>query len=272
MTTVGSVCQRPITGRRKGFTLVELLAVIAVIAVLAALSAGAGTIAFRKARNAKCQSNLKQLGIALASYVGGRGHFPGSTNPEQFEDRTNAWSWPHSLEREMTGSDEFIPPRFRGDMKGTVWDCPGNVYVRNWPFAYGYNVTGMTSGLDQPPLGLGGKIRTFHMVGVPDPPQVPVSEGDIANPSRMIALGDGASGWGDGSIWYSMNIARERPWADLKYYTAFNTSRHQGRLNVEFVDGHVESAPLRQLFVDTIDEGMSVWNRDNLPHRERLPK
>lgn len=262
--------QRPTTIRREGFTLVELLSVIAVIAALATLSAGAGVVALRKARNAKCQSNLKQLGIALASYAGGRGHFPGWTNPEQVEDRTNAWLWCHSLEREMTSSDEHIPSKFRGDLKGSVWDCPSTDNVRDTLMVdYGYNVWGMTSSMDQKPLGLGGKIRGAPIFD-PVPPQLQVSEGDVTSPSRMIALGDGASGWGDGFMWTTDSIARQRPPSERQLLTPFEPSRHQRRVNVEFVDGHVETASLRWLFVDAIDEGMSVWNRDHLPHRERL--
>ena len=267
-----SVRQSTAAARRYGFTLVELLAVTAVIAVLVALSAGASLTALRRARNARCQNNLKQLGIALASYVGGKGHFPGWTNPEPFGDRTNAWLWCHSLEREMTGSDEHIPARFKADLRGSVWDCPGTADGQDkFPVDYGYNLWGVTSGLDQMPLGLGGKIRVPSIVGRPaPPPQVPVSEGDVVSPSRMIALGDGASGWGDGFIWDSTSIGRQRARVERGRLKPFNRSRHQERVNVEFVDGHVESATLRWLFVDATDEGIGVWNRDNLPHRERL--
>jgi prepilin-type processing-associated H-X9-DG protein/prepilin-type N-terminal cleavage/methylation domain-containing protein len=46
------------------------------------------------------------------------------------------------------------------------------------------------------------------------------------------------------------------------------SSRHQGKANVVFCDGHVESLPLQFLFEDTSDEALSRWNRDHLPHRE----
>jgi hypothetical protein len=35
-------------------------------------------------------------------------------------------------------------------------------------------------------------------------------------------------------------------------------------------DGHVESPTLKFLFADTSDEALSRWNRDHLPHREKL--
>jgi prepilin-type processing-associated H-X9-DG protein len=45
---------------------------------------------------------------------------------------------------------------------------------------------------------------------------------------------------------------------------------HQGKANVVFCDGHVESPTLPFLFADTSDAALSRWNRDHLPHREKL--
>jgi prepilin-type N-terminal cleavage/methylation domain-containing protein len=56
-------------GRNPGFTLVELLTVIAIIAVLATLLMTALTSAKRKARQAACTSNLRQISLALNMYL-----------------------------------------------------------------------------------------------------------------------------------------------------------------------------------------------------------
>ena len=47
-------------------------------------------------------------------------------------------------------------------------------------------------------------------------------------------------------------------------------ARHQGKANVVFCDGHVESPTMQFLFTDTSDAALSRWNRDHQPHRERL--
>ena len=47
-------------------------------------------------------------------------------------------------------------------------------------------------------------------------------------------------------------------------------ARHQGRVNVLFFDGHVESPTLEYVFEDTSDAALVRWNRDRQPHRDRL--
>lgn len=54
---------------KKGFTLIELLVVIAIIGILAAILFPVFARAREQARKAACQSNLKQIGLAIAQYA-----------------------------------------------------------------------------------------------------------------------------------------------------------------------------------------------------------
>jgi len=54
---------------RKGFTLIELLVVIAIIAILAAILFPVFARAREKARQASCQSNLKQMALGVLMYA-----------------------------------------------------------------------------------------------------------------------------------------------------------------------------------------------------------
>ena len=72
----------------RGFTLVELLAVIAIIGVLVALLLPAVQAARESARRVACTNNLKQMGLAMSTFVDANGRLPKLMD---YDYRTTAW-------------------------------------------------------------------------------------------------------------------------------------------------------------------------------------
>ena len=70
--------------RNRGFTLVELLVVIAVIGVLVGMLLPAVQMVRESARRVECMNNLKQLGLAVHNYEGGKKQFPPARAADEF--------------------------------------------------------------------------------------------------------------------------------------------------------------------------------------------
>lgn len=246
-----------------GFTLIELLTVIAIIGVLAALLLAALTRGVALARRTHCASNVRQLGQALQMFVGDKHAYPLAVDPGSAEGGV----WRGAV---ISGLGDSLPISQNYFQRG-VWKCPSAERPAGFPremaySSYSYNAYGFCNQADTNAFGLGGHC-VWKGSRLPAPA---VSASEVVNPSEMMALGDSfAGGQGvivDGSRWA---FQRTDGLTDFQGSTKRSYSRHQGKANVVFCDGHVESPKLQLLFEDTSDEALSRWNRDHQPHRER---
>ena len=257
---------------RDGFSLTELLVVIAIIVILAALLLVGVSRAKGKAQHIQCVNNVRQLGQAMQLFISQYNAYPLRINSGYWKGTgtENFTSWNAALENEMSS---HFPREGWSEPKG-VWHCPTAERPSDFPAdrgfqEYGYNGNGLSSIFGTNALGLGGH-RPDKGSYAP-----PVIESEIAAPSEMMAIGDGFHG-GSGVVQDGAGLWRGDLWRDLDAEANLRSNRrsalrHQGKANVVFCDGHVESPTLKFLFEDTTDAALVRWNRDHLPHRERLP-
>ncbi len=255
------------------FALVEVLAVIAVIAILAALLLAAISQAKGKALRIQCVNNLHQLGLTLQQFVGDNQAYPLGVNNKYLKGGypDHQTGWDTALQGMLNRADPARNPKATETMSKGVWRCaaaprPSSIPAGSGYFSYGYNVYGLSTNADS--LGIGGH---YVWQNGPDKSMAPpVKDPEVANPSRMMAIGDSFMG-GDGVIvdggWI---FGRTSGLQDYYGRTKRSYTRRQGKTNVVFCDGHVESPTLKFLFEDTSDDALIRWNRDHLPHREKL--
>jgi prepilin-type processing-associated H-X9-DG protein/prepilin-type N-terminal cleavage/methylation domain-containing protein len=261
---------------RTAFTLTELLVVIAIIGTLAAIMLPALTRAMWRARLIHCVNNVRQLGLGLHQFADDNLAYPLMSHPEFNSNNivVHFNTWEESIQPQL---GKINPGWFQQN----VWTCPGvrsKGALKGGFASYGYNAFGFSAPgiqMSSKSFGLGGHTVTLmntsgHTISMPKVVNTPVKAGEVASPSEMMAIADGFEGSGDQLYAGQSLFWRESIFSGGFFNTTTVNARHQGKANVVFCDGHVESPTLKFLFEDTADAALSRWNRDHLPHRDRL--
>ena len=229
---------------RRGFTLIELLVVIAIIAILAAILFPVFARAREKARQASCQSNLKQLALGAIMYGSDydERHLPQNTSPVVGPAMGRIW-WMGLIQPYLKNLQLLSCPSNNAGWRGeAVWmggGGPGlfapcrnsaDSYIRAWD-GYGMNWYSYANNLEPaanrcPGTGDRGDLGNFAKLSAITAPAETILIGD----SPCIGVGAipcwGANQWAD-------------PGDDDSYSERPN-GRHNGGNDYSFVDGHVK--------------------------------
>ncbi len=204
--------------RRRGFTLIELLVVIAIIAILAAILFPVFARARAKARMASCQSNIRQIALAVIMYA--------DDNDETFPIMYPA---PYVYAKVWTF---YVTPYISTQAASVydvdnVWKCPSvrapDYQGNNAYSAYGivrYAICG------NPPYNVDNEMYR------------PGKFSDFKNPVKQLMLAEGSYARPptrfDG--WYLLSVGNIAG----RHFKDTTDPRLSGMSNCAFVDGHVK--------------------------------
>ena len=232
-------------GRRGGFTLIELLVVIAIIAILAALLLSTLERAKAAAQTAGCRSNLHQMAIALACYIGDYQKYPPVRG---FQD------WHLTLQPFISGQIDQI-------------NCPAFAHFSSNPTtSYGYNdaYSGTATNVVVAPLsGYPGGLT---------------SESTVVHPSSLYAIADARLNEFMGfPVRTNINpfLLEGAIGFDFLAFPApgileWTVDIHSAGRNIDFCDGHVEPVKRFKL-LEKSDAASQHWFIDGQPHPEVWP-
>jgi prepilin-type N-terminal cleavage/methylation domain-containing protein/prepilin-type processing-associated H-X9-DG protein len=228
---------------RRGFTLIELLVVIAIIAILAAILFPVFARAREKARQASCQSNLKQQGIAAAMYASDYDERPAACWCGRSLDKWGngpARIWfqgllmPYSKNYQVFGCPSFTSQRYYGELEPFYPNATTNPTDSAYRFHAGYGMNWYNNqNSDQ-----GWWIR--------------ISFSDIPKPAETAYIGEGTS------IVFGPNPGLATPLTYDQWQTncrnsityGYGARRHNEGMNILFLDGHVKWMKVENLTQD----------------------
>ena len=233
---------------RRAFTLIELLVVIAIIAILAAILMPVLSAAKKRAQQARCINNLKQLGAGMQMYIDdNHDTFPGLASQHNGFQPTDwiYWRTNTALYPPLDQSPILINIKgnglFRCPMDISDVDRDAQADSVNGPYLYSYSLTGYGMSLDPSGPALEGDMN-YGMASVFEGSGstfqgYPFKLTSVKNPAGKIMLAEEPGSISDNpSSSVVINDGRWQP-----NFPDPLTDRHGGKADATFSDSHVDA-------------------------------
>jgi len=243
--------------RQRGFTLIELLVSMGVIAMLIGILAPTVRGAMSRARGFQCQMSQRSVAFDFQIFADNELH------GDRGDDGDRGSFYLETFQESQYGVDEFWS---WGDQVGSIDlpDAQGNDPMRcpevRMPLTLRNNVA-CSNGAVGPSAsisyGFNGRLNRAEVLDASGRPRAEsvklrsdiLSHSDV--PLLMDIDGEKAHDMGVNPIYTAPSLDSQGPYANDRVW--FPDRRHSGKVNVAFVDGHVESSS------DPASEGSWRW-------------